>query len=223
VLLARLYADLMIARKDGNSPNSAPRNIPDLVLAYLNSLNQRRLESVPDNITVQGDAKKLACLCTRELLQPSDANVNEALDELSGERARERFNYLKDHLGLLQSIGPDEQRFRFALDPLAEYLAAQHMVDHYDLGQWTELLCRLAAAPGPVLSWAPLISAVLEYSAVRHARRTEVLNEVVPQLARHLKAAQDHRRPARLRDVLPKSSHQASPTPTADAENHLTA
>jgi hypothetical protein len=46
-------------------------------------------------------------------------------DEWEGPK---RFDYLREHLQMIQLVEPGKDRFIFALDPVAEYLAAKHFI-----------------------------------------------------------------------------------------------
>ncbi|HTL90347.1 MAG TPA: HEAT repeat domain-containing protein, partial [Leptolyngbya sp.] len=72
VLLARLYAEQMIAKKEG-SEGILPDNIPDLMLSYLNELNRDTAEHEPDNLTVHEDAKIIAWECLKHYYRPAPA------------------------------------------------------------------------------------------------------------------------------------------------------
>ena len=53
-LLARLFAEQLVALQEKKEPlQRLPRSVPDLMLAYLNSLNRNRKEGDPDDPTLQ--------------------------------------------------------------------------------------------------------------------------------------------------------------------------
>lgn len=147
VLLAKLYAEEMIASKEGVGQD-LPENIPDLMLQYLNELNRK--EGGLEDRAVHSAAKIIAWECLKETFRPVTANIEAVLGALGGDTARERLNYLEQTLRLVQVIGAGRDRVKFALDPLAEYLAGLHVVEDYcDNEQlWREFLVKADKAPG---------------------------------------------------------------------------
>jgi formylglycine-generating enzyme required for sulfatase activity len=143
ILLARLYADQMIATKENAS--LLPENIPELMLSYLNQLN-RPVEAAKrrDNLAVHRDAEAVAWMCLQQTYRPApaaqDAVLN-ALAEIHPDETKARLDYLKDCLRLVQTVEP-EDKISIVLDPLAEYLAGLHLVQQYrdDAEKWQKLL-----------------------------------------------------------------------------------
>ncbi len=127
-----------------------PNNIPDLMLSYLNELNQDVTGDKFDDRTVQQDAKAIAWECLKQTYRPATAKREEALALLSGDDAEARLKYLENRLRLIQTIGPAQDQIRFTLDPLAEYLAALQLLEHYgkNQGQWRKFLSQTDAMPG---------------------------------------------------------------------------
>ncbi|HEY9671650.1 MAG TPA: HEAT repeat domain-containing protein [Waterburya sp.] len=157
VLLAKLYAEQLIAAKDGTITDQLPDNIPDLMLSYLNELNRDVSGDKLDNYAIQQDAKAIAWECLKGTYRPAAAKREVALAKLAagvaalgGDNAETRLKYLEDRLRLIQTIGPAQDQIRFALDPLAEYLAALHLLEDYgkNQGQWRKFLAQTAAMPG---------------------------------------------------------------------------
>ncbi len=142
VLLARLFAEQMIAAKEGTGKQDLPDNIPELMLSYLNELNQNVVNDTLDNCTVQKDAKIIAWECLRLKYRPTPAKRQDTLNALGGDEPEIHLNYLKERLGLIQIIGPAQDQIRFAVDPIAEYLAGLHLVDIYgsDEQKWRNFL-----------------------------------------------------------------------------------
>ena len=95
VLLAKLYADQLIAKKEGTTDGNLPENIAELMLHYLNQLNR----SVPGNnlsdSTVHKDAKIIAWECLKPTYCPAAANRQKAISVLGEEKAELRLNYLE--------------------------------------------------------------------------------------------------------------------------------
>ena len=132
VLLAKLYADQMVAAKESPAGDELPKNIPDLMLRYLNELN--RNTGGEDNRTVQRDCKAMAWECLKTNYRPGPAErtaIIEALkDDGEDERGVEaRLDYLINRLRVIQVTGAAEDRIRFVLDPLVEYLAGLQVVE----------------------------------------------------------------------------------------------
>jgi HEAT repeat protein len=150
VLLAKLYAEQMIASKEEAVDEGWPENIPDLMLYYLNDLNRGAGDDRPDNRTIHYIAKTIAWECLRHNYRPTPARRDEILYALSGEQESEQLiRYLEVHLKILQTVGPAQDCIRFALDPLAEYLAGLHLVDRYGAKEdrWREFLAEADGMP----------------------------------------------------------------------------
>ena len=133
-LLAKLYADQLIAAKvEGVQQVSlvTSDNIPELMLWYLNELNRggEDKDNKLSDPTVQQDAKVIAWECVKHNFQPTTAQRNAVLASLQGEDAENRLTYLEKRLRLIQTIGAAQDKVRFALDPLAEYLAAMRFLE----------------------------------------------------------------------------------------------
>lgn len=140
VLLARLYADQTIEQQEG-AGGTLPDSVPELMLSYLNQLN-RTIEPANqlDQLQVQQDAQVIAWKCLERTYQPATANRNEVLPLLAVEEmeAKKRLQYLETRLRLVQTIEPGH-KLRIILDPLAEYLAANYLVNSYCCQQNTNL------------------------------------------------------------------------------------
>jgi hypothetical protein len=129
-LLAVLYLNLVVARKEGSVTGTEldpPRNVPELVLKYVNLLNK----TSRDNTEVQKDAKILAWFCVRGNLQPGDVDIDidDPLTQFARGDIEERVQYLREDLGLIANVGPNARRIRFVLDPVAEYLGARYVLE----------------------------------------------------------------------------------------------
>ncbi len=151
-LLAKLYADQLITAKVEEVqqvPLLTPGNIPDLMLGYLNELNR----SVTDDHklsdrNVQQDAKIIAWECLKQTFRPTTANRDAVLATLGGNDAEIRLQYLETRLRLIQIIGAAHDTMRFALDPLAEYLAAMQVLELCEKNPqfWDEFWNRVKAS-----------------------------------------------------------------------------
>ena len=160
VLLAKLYAEQLIAAKDGTILDQLPDNIPDLMLSYLNELNrdvngEDKCDDSPNgdsfaSRTVQQDAKVIAWECLKGTYRPGTAKRQDAIAALGGDNAEARLKYLENRLRLIQTIGPALDQIRFTLDPLAEYLAALQLLEDYgkNQGQWRKFLTQATSISG---------------------------------------------------------------------------
>jgi hypothetical protein len=155
VLLAKLYAEQMISAKEKEQKSKLrlPNTIPDLMLNYLNELNQGKKNKGGkfSNHDVRRDAKIVAWECLKQTLQPSLARLNNVIPIIGGENAEARLEHLaQNSLGILQQIPPEDQ-VRFTLDPLAEYLAALHLleINNSNAQAWKEIITRIEALSTP--------------------------------------------------------------------------
>jgi HEAT repeat protein len=129
-LLIILYARQMIADKAGTFPQEMPENVPDLMLRYLSTLNASiSLDLKPSNRDVHRDSKALAWHCLKDILKPHAILRDQALEALGGEQPEDRLAYLENRLRIVETIGAAENQVRFTMDPIAEYLAALHLVE----------------------------------------------------------------------------------------------
>lgn len=139
-LLGKLYAEHMIARKEGFT-EEYPENIPDLMLWYLNELNRGIGGSAPDNHVVHKDAKIVAWECLKSNLRPGTANREKVLFALGENDSDSKLKYFQDKLRIIQIVSPAEVQVKFTLDPLAEYLAGMYVVETFkdDEEKWDGL------------------------------------------------------------------------------------
>lgn len=153
VLLAKMYAEQMIAAKEAACGTRLPENIPDLVLEYLNELNRRVRRNRLDDRVVHRDAKVIAWECLNQTYRPMTGSIEKILQQMDPQPAsppEERLKYLEDRLRLVQTIGAGRDRVRFSLDPLAEYLAALRCVETFsgDEQRWRRFLADGDLSPG---------------------------------------------------------------------------
>jgi HEAT repeat protein len=128
VLLAKLYAELMISQKESKLTETLPSNIPDVMLSYVNELNSGQLKFEFADYVVQKDAQTIAWECLKSTYRPIPIQRDTALSLLGGDNALARLLHLEKRLQLLQTVGFSQDQLRFVLDPLAEYLAGFHLV-----------------------------------------------------------------------------------------------
>ncbi|MFN7513773.1 HEAT repeat domain-containing protein [Microcystis sp.] len=148
VLLAKLYADQLIAAKRNLigdiKPEDVPDNIPDLMLRYLNLLNEKvpEAQNKLKNPTVHRDVQVLAWECLKTNYQPKTTKREDAITAIGNNEGEIHLDYLEKRLHLIRTISPAEDKIRFTLDPLVEYLAALYLCSLYrnDENQWSELL-----------------------------------------------------------------------------------
>jgi hypothetical protein len=131
VLLARMFADQMIATKEAQI-EGLPDNIPDLMLSYLNWINRHESEKNPGNKVVQQIAKAISWVSLALTFRPTDASLDAIHTTLAAERGLDlKLDYLWRDLGIIHYVGPAEDKVRVSLDPLAEYLAGLHLLELY--------------------------------------------------------------------------------------------
>jgi hypothetical protein len=147
VLLAKLYAKQMIAAKESGTDQNFPTSIPNLILSYLNELNQNqdgKNHPLTDS-AVRQNAKIIAWECMKKTYQPNSATTEDILAAIGGEDATVKLEHLdENHLGIVQRQSPEE-RIRFVLDPIAEYLAALYLLDinRDNPDRWQEFLLKV--------------------------------------------------------------------------------
>jgi HEAT repeat protein len=155
VLLAKLYADQMVAAKESPDADELPKTIPDLILRYLSELN--RNVGGEDNRVVHRDCKAIAWECLKPTYRPGPAERMDVMEALKGDGDDEhsveaRLKYLIDHLRVIQVTGSAEDHIRFVLDPLAEYLAGLQVVEENQgrgtQKKWEAFLRRADDMPG---------------------------------------------------------------------------
>lgn len=139
VLLSKLYAEQMVAIKEDPSFTNLPESIPDLMLSYLNWINRHESDKNPGNRTVQRIAKVISWVNLEATFRPTDGSLAAIQRALADENdLDQKLQYLCRDLGIIQFVGPAEDKVRFSLDPLAEYLAGLHLLELYAAndGQW---------------------------------------------------------------------------------------
>jgi len=131
VLIAKLYAEQMIASKENPSEYLLPKNIPELMLRYLNEINRASHDRY-DNRSVQLAAKVIAWECVKHTYRSGFAVKDVAVKELGGTTdAKEIIEHLESQLRIIKTVGVEQNQIRFTLDPLAEYLAGLHLLETF--------------------------------------------------------------------------------------------
>jgi hypothetical protein len=177
ILLIKMYATLMVGQKQRGlaaketplSPGAAdeetlPIDIPSLMLGYLDELNRNVGEGRRPDPDIHRDAEAVAWACLRTTYIPAEIARADAAKELRGADADNRLDYLELKLHLILRVGPDRDRIRFVLHPLAEHLAGLHLVRTYgsNVMLWTRFLDAVKKRPGPPESIRGFLLAVRE-------------------------------------------------------------
>ncbi len=193
VLLAKLYAEQMIAKEEGVSEDNLPDNIPDLMLSYLNELNRDAADGEPDNSTIHKDAQIIAWECLKQSYHPAPAKRDVILAEMEArsgattEAVKARLKHLEKRLRIVQAVGPAQDHICFALDPLAECLAALYLVQLYrdqkDL--WQAWLIQADSIPGAPESIQGFLLAMRDCCMTRNAE-IKVPDTVLEELGKRV-------------------------------------
>lgn len=186
-LLAKLYADQLITVKVEEIqqvPLVTPGNIPELTLWYLNELNRSVTEDnkLSDRI-VQQDAKAIAWECLKHTFRPTTAKRDAALASLQGNDVENHLKYLEERLRLIQTVGAAEDKIRFTLDPLAEYLAAMQVLELCQKNQqfWKEFWHKVTIASEEIKSITGFLLALQDCSQAL-GQEANVPQELAPSL-----------------------------------------
>jgi HEAT repeat protein/GTPase SAR1 family protein len=152
VLLGKLYAERMINAKE--YPLVSERsldNIPDLIVDHVEKLNREVERSTGENYhTLKEDAKVIAWKCLEQNHKPSHVERVAVVDALGEKKADTSLEYFEKKLNLINS-GNKGDTLRFALDPLAEYLAGLYLVEDYykdNEKSWRNFLARIKDKSG---------------------------------------------------------------------------
>lgn len=150
-LIAKMYAEQMIASKEQSSNDDAPRNLPDLMVAYVRIINENVQADKQNTRAVLRLIKAVAWECLKKTFRPASAKRDDVLKALKKEPdADATLEYLEKRLQLIQTAGMGKDAIRFSLDPLAEYLASLYVIEHYgnSIARWQEILNQMTAQPG---------------------------------------------------------------------------
>ncbi|MBZ4397226.1 hypothetical protein [Myxococcus sp. AS-1-15] len=160
-LLGRMYAEYVLSRKKASLPASPsvpnthsvpvadanePRSIPALICRYVDQVGAS-VKSPFAPHEVHDILQTIAWECVREDFRPGAAPVEKVLAAL-GEFAEKKLTFSVEQLGLVQSTGMSRDQVRFAIDPLAEYLAALALIQRCGANEsaWTTALKPLDSA-----------------------------------------------------------------------------
>jgi HEAT repeat protein len=143
VLLAKLYAEQLVAEKEGTIGEALPKNIPELMLKSINVLHKK---TPSDNIEFSDVIKALEIIayeCLRKDYRPLPAAKDKVKEALANAKISDDvFKHLRDKLKIIENKGTDESEIAFKIDPLAEYLAADYLVkeNSYKADKWKAFL-----------------------------------------------------------------------------------
>jgi len=146
VLIAKLFADHIIFAKETFGVLDLPANVPALVTAYASVVNHSAESAQFGDRTVQDDVQRIARMSLARSFRPAAVRRTAALQEMGGVQPAARLHYLQDVLQLVEDVPGPGDRIRIRLDPLAEYLAAAHLVASHAGSQrrWESFVSQLA-------------------------------------------------------------------------------
>ena len=128
VLLAKLYADLMIKQKEINDREDPPKSVPALMSRYLREVYGENALTLSRE-QVERCCEALGWASLTERFQPGDLSKEQAAVSVKGladgmpEGAV--LQALEDELQIIQTVGFGRDYIRFSLDPFAEFFAAR--------------------------------------------------------------------------------------------------
>ena len=180
-LLARMFADLMIAANADNW-DDLPRTIPDLIAGYVSHLNRSITEASATDEQVRPDLQRVAWACVQADFRPGEADRSTVLRELGGAGAAERLRYLEQRLQLVRSVAHGA-KVRLTLDPIAEYLAAGELVTRNGSrsASWERFFGQVAETPGAPLGIRGFLTAVRDVCRSRGSQ-SDVLEGVAQRI-----------------------------------------
>jgi urea transport system substrate-binding protein len=140
VLFAKMYADQLIGNKLYDNTLILPKDIPNLMLGYINELNRINKDTEFSNQLIHQYTREIAWECIKVSFRPRVAKRETILKLLNNNN--KLLDYFEKRLGIIQAIGIDYSGVKFTIDPLAEYLAGLYVINKYkaDDSRWSELL-----------------------------------------------------------------------------------
>lgn len=152
VLLAKIYAELMVASKEFIREHPIPGNIPDMFLSYLEALNQNVPSGPkPDSETVARLAKTAAWECLKLGLRPHSAKLSDlAAAFSSAPDVLLKLPHCWEKWPLLQAAQSTEPAYRFTFDSFAEYFGALRLIEMLGPNEkaWRNCLTKIAERHG---------------------------------------------------------------------------
>ena len=199
-LLVKLYVDCAVALvRERQSLDQLPSSVPEVFFSFVRGVNPRGVGGdnvIPDEQLIQG-AMILGMLAVREpTFVPRDftgqrataALVNAGWTALPGSRL---MDWLRANGLLLERFDGPDVVYRFALDPVAEFLSAYSHADQAgsDTERWSDLVGRMKQAGplasgfrnalrttrqvfGPRRGWAAVVETAFEEDEVVHTSTT---------------------------------------------------
>jgi HEAT repeat protein len=162
-LLAELYAKAVVkAWRNQASLRGLPSSIPELIMQYVDDLNASGPAQV-DTLKLHRVAKRAAWESVRIMLRPGPASKQALIEEGTADQSTAQIlNSIEKQMQIIEPL-PDF-RFQFALDPLAEYLAALYIVEQNgsDTQQWKEFLANADAIQGAPLETLDFLTALAD-------------------------------------------------------------
>jgi len=189
VLLAKLFAEQMIATKGGFSDDDLPTNIPDLMLNYLNTINRETSTTGLDDESVHLAAELVAWQCLKDAFYPMPTKRADAVAVFEKEGiGTSAIKYMDEKLKIIQIIGAARDRIRFILDPLAEYLAGLYVIKQCGNREedWTRFLEQFEEHESYPTKSKGFLLALYDCSVVRSAQGgipQSVLDRILQLLA----------------------------------------
>lgn len=190
-LIAKMYAEQMIASKEQPSGSVSPHNLPDLMLGYVSNINESVRADKVETYAVLRAAKVIAWECLKKTYRPTTAKRDDVLKALRKEANGEALlEYLEERLQLIQTVGAGKDSMRFSLDPLSEYLASLYLIEHYRdrVSRWEEMIGQLKAQPGAPETIEGFLMALLD-CCKHHGGTHDVPKVVMDELERFLNYA----------------------------------
>lgn len=149
-LLARLFVEQMVAKQEKTVEEELPTSIPSLMLQSIQVLHAKTPSAELGLRDVIKSATLVAWECLKDDYRPLSADYEEARNSLADlPNGVKALNYLKDKLELVETTSFD-QKIRFKVDPLAEYLAGIYLVEQNGGNEekWNAFLDTTVSRPG---------------------------------------------------------------------------
>ncbi|MCX6578946.1 MAG: transporter substrate-binding protein [Candidatus Aminicenantes bacterium] len=144
-LLAKMYAELLIASKSYGTP-LAFKDIPELMLGYLAELNRRKDETWLSDEEVCTYLQKIARASLNQDYRLTSFDRARLITESETYDMISIFDYLEKRLHVIRSLGFSRSRYSFTIEPLGEYLAAMDIVRDVsnDSSRWDQIIHRIS-------------------------------------------------------------------------------
>jgi hypothetical protein len=208
VLLAKMFAEEMANAVEYNEdgpivmrqlPDLSP-NISEMMIRYIDELHRYETREGPELRRVHEDLRRIAWSCVEPTLVPGEVPYSVIEQELMNaglerDAIAARLDYYAQGLGVLRYAAAGKETLRFALDPVAEYMAGLHLLDLFggDEDLWRPFMERVerSVAESPNEDWSFLSALLSCCKAV--GQRAGVSEEVITKLEKftqvYLKAA----------------------------------